>query len=218
MGRFPHHSSVHLLERPVDGGRAWPGARAWWGAGPGWIAVKGEQVGSGGTDLRGPGFVLLAAASIFEGYRWLGAIPADHDLLSRLMFSRTGAVVFAVVALSGVAVLTRRAGIPRRLTTAVALPAAAVAVLTATLLVAINMDSVNRSVLGLADLVMAIAAVAALVSGERGGRARDSKRATGSSFRPVPRFRPPVQRVRHHHPDPANTRRNAGSIPFLPLK
>jgi hypothetical protein len=122
---------------------------------------------------------MLAAASIFEGYRWLGAIPADHDLVSRLMFSRSGAAVFAVLALSGVVALTGRTSFPRRLATAVALPAAAVAVITATLLLAVSNDTVNRSVLGAADLVMAIAAVAALVSGER--RARPASRLATSS-------------------------------------
>jgi hypothetical protein len=131
---------------------------------------------------------MLAAAAIFEGYRWLGAIPADHDLVSRVMFSRPGAAVFAVLALSGVVVLTGRTTVPRRLSTAVALPAAAIAVVTATLLLAVGDDTVNRSVLGAADLLMAVAAIAALVSGERRARPRASRpvpRSTGSSTGPT---------------------------------
>jgi hypothetical protein len=180
MGQSPKHSSVHLLEDQVSRGSASPGARAQWCAGPGSIAMRRQRIGPGGADLRGPGFVMLAAASIFEGYRWLGAIPADHDLVSRLMFSRPGAAVFAVLALSGVVVLTGRAGVPRRVSTAVALPAAAVAVVTATLLLAVGNDTMNRSLLGATDLVMAVAAVAALVSGERRARPRSLEHASGS--------------------------------------
>jgi hypothetical protein len=127
---------------------------------------------------------MLGAASIFEGYRWLGAIPADHDLVSRLMFSRPGAAVFAVLALSVVVVLTGKNSIRRRLVTAVALPATAVAVVTAALLLAVSTDALNRSLLGAADLVMAVAAIAALVSGERRARPGPARRATGSTGPP----------------------------------
>ncbi len=185
MGRSPHHSSVHLLDGQVNRDGAAPGIRSWWYAGPRWMAGRDDRVGSGAIDLRGPGFVMLAAASIFEGYRWLGAIPADHDWTSRLMFSPAGAAVFANLALAGVVVLTGRTAILRRLSTAVALPGASVAVLTATLLLMVSDGAVTRSVLGAADLMMAVAAVAALVSGERRSRSRSPRGPVASAPSPV---------------------------------
>ena len=57
--------------------------------------------------LPSPAMALLAAISILEGYKWIGAIPTSDSRLSVLVFGRAGAVVFAVVAVVTCLALTR---------------------------------------------------------------------------------------------------------------
>jgi hypothetical protein len=52
-----------------------------------------------GGDFRGPVLGALAAASILVGYRWLGVISVTNSRLSSLVFGRTGALAFALLAL-----------------------------------------------------------------------------------------------------------------------
>ena len=61
---------------------------------------RAEAAGGQSPDhlLASPGMALLAAVSILEGYKWIGAIPASDSRLSALVFGRGGALVFAALA------------------------------------------------------------------------------------------------------------------------
>ena len=51
------------------------------------------------VDFHGPALGALAAASILVGYRWIGVIPVNRSGPSSLVFGRSGALVFALLAL-----------------------------------------------------------------------------------------------------------------------
>jgi len=106
-----------------------------------------------------PGLALLASFSILEGYRWFGVIAGGG--------SRPWAVVFAAASLPVAAALTRRPGGRRRSVTGqlVVLVAAAGAAVTALALV--RHGSWVTGAIGITDLALGAAALAALATGER---------------------------------------------------
>ena len=127
------HTSTLLLERAGDGACLVPDDVSTIGPfrrddrGPGDDRSPGPGRGPGPEQLVGrpagqdqllasPGMALLAAVSILEGYKWLGAIPAGDSRLSALVFGRGGALVFTALATVAAVVLTRAdAGGPRTL-------------------------------------------------------------------------------------------------------
>lgn len=115
--------------------------------------------------FRAPGLAVLAAWSVLEGYRWFGVIAEGG--------SRPWAVVFAVAAAGCALTLTRadrwrrHAGVQRLVVIA------ATAVVLATAAVLWNHRGWSTEVLGIADLALATAALAALVAGERSRRRGD---------------------------------------------
>ena len=149
----------------MGGGRFRPrGHRAPGGAPP---DPRGAAVVPVESDLWAPGLVLLATASIFQGYKWLGAIPSSHSHLSRILFSQAGAVAVAGLSLLGVVVLNGSAGIRARAGNRRALLVAAAAAVASSLVLAVFDTGVTRSSFGVIDLVLALTAVATLVPAER---------------------------------------------------
>jgi hypothetical protein len=117
--------------------------------------------------LRSPGLALLATVCLLEGYKWIGALPASDSRLSALVFSRPGALVFAIL-VTGLALgLTRAGGELRRSRPHAAVALASVVVMSASVVLAAATNAATKDVVGLADLVLATALVGALVAGER---------------------------------------------------
>jgi hypothetical protein len=149
----------------------------------------GEPIAS---DLAALGIVLLATVSIFEGYKWLGAIPTSHSRLSQAVVSQPGAAVVAVCSLLAVAVLSGTARLRARVVCRRALWAATIVGSTLALVVATFDTGATRSALGVADLVLAGVAVSTLIpTGRRTERTdgtADPMRAVGGSSKPI---RPP---------------------------
>ncbi len=195
----PSQTSVSFLERPTD---PWPaGAPASRPPSP-----AGRDRAPVDTDLSTLGTVLLATVSIFEGYKWLDAIPTSHSHLSRAVFSQPGAAAIAVCSLLAVAFLSGTSRLHSRVAPRRALWAAAVVVSTLALVVATFDTDRTRSALGAADLVLAGVAISTLVPigrrtlrtgragvavapGGPGGRGSQPTRPpqhTSLSFRPFP--------------------------------
>lgn len=132
-------------------------------------AAPGSTPSAAGFDptLRSPGLALLATVCLLEGYKWIGALPASDSRLSALVFSRPGALVFAVVVTALALGLTRTGGELRRSRPHAAVALASVVVMSASVVLAAATDAATKDVVGLADLVLATALVGALVAGER---------------------------------------------------
>jgi hypothetical protein len=124
------------------------------------------EAAAGTSGFRSPGLALLAAASILEGYRFLGVIQGGGSRASALASGRPGALLFALGALLGASALTRAASRRRSLVQG-AVVVAALSVLAATSLVEVAGGTTARSLLGITDLALALAAIAAVIVGER---------------------------------------------------
>src|ERR1700729_257621 len=91
-------SDTLLLERPgiavVE--RSEPVvAGAWWGPAPTDPRAVPMDVPMDGrtgaaSAFRSSGLALLAAVSVLEGYKWIGAIPVSDSHLSGMLFGRAG--------------------------------------------------------------------------------------------------------------------------------
>jgi hypothetical protein len=117
--------------------------------------------------LRSPGLALLATVCLLEGYKWIGALPASDSRFSALVFSRPGALVFAVLVTALALGLTRSGGELRRSKPHAAVALASVVVMSASVVLTAVTNAATKDVVGLADLVLATALVATLVAGER---------------------------------------------------
>jgi lysylphosphatidylglycerol synthetase-like protein (DUF2156 family) len=117
--------------------------------------------------LRSPGLALLATVCLLEGYKWIGALPASDSRFSALVFSRPGALVFAVVVTALALGLTRAAGELRRSRPHAAVALASVVVMSASVVLTAATNAATKDAVGLADLVLATALAGALVAGER---------------------------------------------------
>jgi hypothetical protein len=131
--------------------------------------AAGSTPSAAGFDptLRSPGLALLATVCLLEGYKWIGALPASDSRLSTLVFSRPGALVFAVLVTALALGLTRSGGELRRSRPHAAVALASVVVMSASVVLAATTNAATKDVVGLADLVLATALVGALVAGER---------------------------------------------------
>jgi hypothetical protein len=133
--------------------------------------VAGPAPGSGRGNLPtaplfpSPGLALLAAVSILEGYRWFGVIANSG--------SRPWAVAFAVTALPGALALTRVEGARGRSTGQRLVVVAAVVATVATAAVLWTGSGWATTVAGIADLALALTALALLAAGERSRRRDD---------------------------------------------
>lgn len=117
--------------------------------------------------LRSPALALLATVCLLEGYKWIGALPASDSRFSTLVFSRPGALVFALL-VTGLALgLTRAGGQLRRSPPQAAVALASVVVMSASVVLTTATSAAAKDAVGLADLVLATALVGALVAGER---------------------------------------------------
>ncbi len=174
----PPPNSVLLLERPIlhprehDDVLPEPGDRP-----PGALQaeVPAHSVASGRRSLT---LGLLATLSVFEGYKWTGLIPSGSSHLSAAVFSRTGGLALAVVAVASVAAAVP-AGAGRRSVVWGLLVGAVGTLVAATVLLEVSSTHLTHVALGAADLVLAAAAGSALVVVER--RARRLSRRTASS-------------------------------------
>jgi cytochrome bd-type quinol oxidase subunit 2 len=132
--------------------------------------------------LRAPGLALLAAASVLSGYKWLGLIPTEHPTSSFHAFSRPGAAIFAVMVIPLAALLTGPVTGPgdsrRRSMARWSVLAAAGSVVIATVALLATHTPATHRLLGVVDLVLAVACVAALVAGERSVRPAAGRRPT----------------------------------------
>ncbi len=139
------------------------------GAADGAAVAAGSTPSAAGFDptLRSPGLALLATVCLLEGYKWIGALPASDSRISALVFSRPGALVFAVLVTALALGLTRSGGELRRSRPHAAVALATVVVMSASVVLAAVTNAATKDVVGLADLVLATALVAALVAGER---------------------------------------------------
>jgi lysylphosphatidylglycerol synthetase-like protein (DUF2156 family) len=131
--------------------------------------APGSTPSAAGFDptLRSPGLALLATVCLLEGYKWIGALPASDSHFSALVFSRPGALVFAVLVTALALGLTRAGGELRRSRPDAAVALASVVVMSASVVLAAATDAATKEAVGLADLVLAAALVGALVAGER---------------------------------------------------
>jgi hypothetical protein len=131
--------------------------------------VPGSTPLAAGFDptLRSPGLALLATVCLLEGYKWIGALPASDSRFSALVFSRPGALVFAVLVTALALGLTRSGGELRRSLPRAAVALASAVVMSASVVLAAATKAVTKDVVGLTDLVLAMALVGALVAGER---------------------------------------------------
>jgi hypothetical protein len=120
---------------------------------------------------------LLATLSVFEGYKWTGLIPSGSSHLSAAVFSRTGGLVLAALAVASV-VAAVPSGAGRRSAVWALLVGAVGTLVAATLLVEVSSTHLTHLVLGAADLALATAAGTALVVVER--RSRGLTRRTSS--------------------------------------
>jgi hypothetical protein len=130
--------------------------------------VPPEQSFSTVPPIASPALVLVAAASILEGYRWLKVIPAGGWQPSEL--------VFVVLAVPVAMILTRSRRDGRRAASAAAaakmVTVTAMALLVVTVL-ALFVDRPSLALLtGIADLLFAVAALAAVLVNERAVRRR----------------------------------------------
>ena len=121
--------------------------------------------------LRAPGLALLATVCLLEGYRWIGALPAGDSRLSSVVFSRGGALVFAVSSI-GLALGLTRTGRGRQARPQIVVALATLVVMSATVALAVTEIPATKAALGVADLGLASALAGALVAGERRRRAR----------------------------------------------
>jgi len=133
---------------------------------------------------------LLAAISILEGYKWIGAIPTSHSHLSVLVFGRAGAVVFAGVAVvTGLALTRVDSGGHRPLPQKLIL-LATVAVMASTIVLWSAGGTAGRDACGVADLALASALAGALVVGQwrqrAAGQGRTPTRPGGSGDHALP--------------------------------
>jgi hypothetical protein len=140
-------------------------------------AVNQRPPTAAGRVLQQPGLAMLAAVFIFAGYKWLGVIPADRSRLSLVLLGRPGAIVFAVLAIVAVAVLASPASPMRRSSTHLVLMASALIVVAATSIEVAGLRSLGSTALGVADLVLACAAIGALIAGERARRQTEDERS-----------------------------------------
>jgi hypothetical protein len=163
-------SATILLERPdvpaVE--RCEPGSvEAWWGPPPADLVAGPVRVSSGsGSAFRTSGLALLAAVSVLEGYKWIGAIPVSNSHLSGLLFGRGGALVFAGFAAAAVVALTRPDR-GRRPVSHTVVVLAAVMLMAATAVLATSSGTPSRLVVGLSDLTLAVALAGSLAVAER---------------------------------------------------
>ena len=174
----PPPNSVLLLERPIlhprerDDVPPEPGDQP---PGPLQAEIPAHSVASGRRSLA---LGLLATLSVFEGYKWTGLIPSGSSHLSAAVFSRTGGLVLAAVAVASVVVVVP-AGAGRRSVVWGLLVAAVGTLVAATVLLEVSSTHLTHVALGAADLVLAAAAGSALVVAEP--RARRLSRRTASS-------------------------------------
>jgi hypothetical protein len=129
--------------------------------------------------LRSPALALLATVCLLEGYKWIGALPASDSHFSALVFSRPGALVFAVLVTALALGLTRTGGELRRWRPHAAVALASVVVMSASVVLAAVTNAATKDAVGLADLVLATALVGALVAAER----RQRRAITGPDIR-----------------------------------
>jgi hypothetical protein len=130
----------------------------------------------------------LAALSVLGGYTWTGLIPSGGSGLSATAFSRGGALILGGLAAAlGVAVLA--SGLSRRTAARTVLIAALALSMAATVVVEVVDTPLTRSILGAADLAMALGAGTVLVVVERRARSR-SRRTVSAPGRGVRRTVP----------------------------
>ena len=148
---------------PRDGirGEARPASVRWHPSSLDWDAARPPPAAVRAVRERAPtlvtaGMVLLAAAAILEGYRWLNVIPA-----SRLSPS---ALVFAAVAVPTAVLLTRTALATARRSTRVAVEVAAVGLVAVTVLEMVVNRPWSARALGAYDLLMAAAVLGVAVA------------------------------------------------------
>ncbi len=121
-----------------------------------------------GSLLRAPGLAVLAVVSLIEGYHLLGVVHVGSTAVGAVVFGTAGVALVALVTPAAAAVLTsgaRSSGRTSRLGGLVVGVASAVTVVTGTALV-IGGQTWHRMA-GATDLVLAAAALAAVVVGER---------------------------------------------------
>ena len=118
-------------------------------------------------SFRTPGLVVLATIAIFEGYRWLGIIPAGRTGLSVVVSNRAVIVPLAVfLALTGHA-LTRQRKTMRRRPCGAAVTCAGVFVMAAAATFVTIGGRLPLHVLGVSYLLLAAAALGAATMGGR---------------------------------------------------
>jgi hypothetical protein len=114
--------------------------------------------------LLSPGLAVLVAASVLEAYRAFGIVPDGAW--------RPVAVAFAAIAMVGALALTRAGGPAGRIVGRTVVAAAGAAAV-ATTLVLWDLGGWTRATVGVADLLLAMTALAALVVAERTRRPDD---------------------------------------------
>ena len=172
---MPHrseHTSTILLERPGDAPRSVPMVAAGSSRAPRHAddaTLPGPSPRRSSVTqpaLPSPGMALLAAISILEGYKWIGAIPTSDSRLSVLVFGRAGAVVFAGVAAVTVLALTRVDRGGRRPRPQKLILLATVAVMASSIVLLWTGGTVGRHACGVADLALASSLAGAIVVGQ----------------------------------------------------
>lgn len=127
--------------------------------------------GAGAFLLRSPGLIMLANVSILEGYRWLGFISSPGGAgPAGILSSRTVTAVLSGLLLSAAAVLTRPGPGMRRSPVPRTVVAAGVMVVITSSLVLLGEGARAGDALGVADLALAVAAIATVVSDGIGRR------------------------------------------------
>jgi hypothetical protein len=126
-----------------------------------WRSRPGPSDDSAVTAPRwvSPTLVLLAAASILEGYRWLNMIPAEGW--------QPSAVVFVAVVLPLAVVLARPRRDGRRVEAAKVVAVASVILLVVTASALVVDRASLTHLMGAADLLFAITALGAVLANER---------------------------------------------------
>jgi hypothetical protein len=114
------------------------------------------------SDFRTPGLVLLAVASVLEGYASLGTIGAPS-----FVTGPAGAFVFALGCLGFAIGLTRAAEGARHTFTQLYLLRASALLAAVTLAFVIGVPGFGQRSVGASDLVLAIAALVAAAAVER---------------------------------------------------